>query len=499
MRNSPVVFWLMALVLTGATWIIPGCTPQEEAAPPVDEAAPLPEDEAPPPAAGEDAEGGEAAEPEGEEDAQLPDDQAEAALDIEVDPDRSYPDSAFQPLRTVMRVGSEEQKQRARKVLEELLLNSNVPNTRSTAASVLILNPAGSEDALTQAALNDPEQTVRRVAIDALGQAPYSPELLAALRKAQEAEDPEVRAAALTAEMDVRLSAMTDMNDTAWLARLLGRDRDDASAQMQMKLVQKGDSVLPAAINVLETAADENARSAAATVIMCICAGTNPKQQEFAKFSQAIMREGLAKPEPANLDGLKPLENALANDPSWKVRAVAAQGLGYLGQESSAPLLGEALRDDREEVRWWAALALETVPSVEALDGLAYAANRDPSKRVRAAAVRALGWVGSDDAVMPLIRATADVASSVRQAAAEELARYKSPASMQALLALFDDQDEDVRWAAVVAAGDLRDEETVPALIEAMRDPSPMVANAAERALQRMGRAERRFGFESET
>jgi HEAT repeat protein len=50
-----------------------------------------------------------------------------------------------------------------------------------------------------------------------------------------------------------------------------------------------------------------------------------------------------------------------------------------------------------------------------------------------------------------------------------------------------------------VAAGELRDEETVPALIEAMRDPSPMVANAAERALQRMGRAEQRFGFESET
>jgi HEAT repeat protein len=64
---------------------------------------------------------------------------------------------------------------------------------------------------------------------------------------------------------------------------------------------------------------------------------------------------------------------------------------------------------------------------------------------------------------------------------------------------LFEDPSEDVRWAAVVAAGELRDDETVPALIEAMRDPSPMVANAAERALQRMGKAQRRFGLESET
>jgi HEAT repeat protein len=299
--------------------------------------------------------------------------------------------------------------------------------------------------------------------------------------------------------MDVRLSSLENMTDTAWIARLLGRQKDDAAAQMQMKLVQKGNPVLPAVINVLQTASDADVRAGAATVIMCICAGTNPRQQEFAEVSQAIMKEGLQKPQPANLDGLKPLQNALANDGSWKVRAVAAQGLGYLGQESSAPLLGEALHDEHEEVRWWAAQALETVPSLEALDDLAEAANRDPSERVRAAAVRALGWVDSDEAVMPLIRATADRSSSVRQAAAEELARFQSPTSLQALVVLFEDPSEDVRWAAVVAAGELRDDETVPALIEAMRDPSPMVANAAERALQRMGKAQRRFGLESET
>jgi HEAT repeat protein len=282
------------------------------------------------------------------------------------------------------------------------------------------------------------------------------------------------------------------------MARLLGREKDDASAQLQMMLVQKGNPALPAIINVLQTASDPDARAGAATAIACICAGTNPKQQEFAEYSQAMMKETLKKPGPVNLKGLKPLERALADDQSWKVRAIAAQGLGYLGQESSAKLLGEALHDEYEEVRWWSALALETVPSIDALDDLAHAATRDPSRRVRAAAVEALGWVGDDEAVMPLIRATADSSAAVRQAAAQQLARYEAPASLQALVALFDDESEDVRWAAVVAAGDLREEETVPDLIEAMRDPSPMVANAAERALQRMGKAERRFGLETE-
>jgi HEAT repeat protein len=279
----------------------------------------------------------------------------------------------------------------------------------------------------------------------------------------------------------------------------LGRSRDDASAQLQIKLVQRGAPVLPQVTDVLENASGADARAAAACSIALICAGTSPRQEAFAEVSRAMMKEGLAKPEPANLDGLKPLESALEGDPSWKVRGIAAQGLGYLGQESSAPILGEALHDRHEEVRWWAALALETVPAEAAVEDLAWAATRDESKRVRAAAVRALGWVESEKATLPLIRATADSSSAVRQAAAGELARVESPASLQALVRLFNDPSEDVRWAAVVAAGDLRDEETVPALIEAMGDPSPMVANAAERALQRMGKAERRFGLESET
>ena len=500
MRNKPVVLWLMAAIMLGSVWAFSGCAPEEDPAAVVDDVAD--EIEAP---GDEPAEDDRVADPATEAEAIAdPADEgvaaevAETALDIEVDLDRTYPETAFHALRTVLHIGTDQQKQQTRETLERLLLESRVMSTRSQAASVLTVNPAGSESALVDAALNDPEGQVRRLAIEALAQAPESPELLSALAQAQEAEDPEIRTAALTAEMQVRLESLTDMTDTDWMARLLARQRDDAASQMQIMLVQRGDRVLPAAINVLRTATDPDARAGAATAVALICAGTSPKQERFAEYSRAIMKEGLPEPQPANLDGLEPLETALAEDPSWKVRAIAAQGLGYLGQESSAELLGQALHDEHEEVRWWAALALETVPSTTAVSDLAHAATRDPARRVRAAAVRALGWADTDDAVLPLIRATGDRSAVVRQAAAQELARYEAPASRHALVSLFNDQSEDVRWAAVVAAGNLRDEETVPALIEAMGDPSVMVANAAERALQRMGRAERRFGIEGE-
>ena len=514
MRISPVVIWLTVIALLGVTWTLSGCPPQAEeqatrqAAPDtaelpeegsedtgetaVTDAAPDDETAAPAPVDGE-----EIVEP---EPTSLSTEQAQAALDLKVDLDRAYGESDFGPLRTVLRLGSDEQKVKVRETLEALLLNSRVAHTRAGAATVLALNVSSSVELLTQAALHDPEKQVRRQAIEALREAAPSPELLAALQRAGRAEDPDVRAAALTTEMDVRLKSYKPGDDTAWMARLLGQTDDDASAQLQIKLEQRGAPVLPAAIDVLQTASDSNARAAAACAVMVICAGTSPKQQEFAELSKAmITKAGLAQPEPANLDGLKPLENAVANDSSWKVRAIAAQGLGYLGQASSAPILGQALHDEHEEVRWWAALGLETVPSEAALEDLAIASRRDSSERVRAAAVRSIGWVDSDKAVLPLVLATADESSAVRQAAAEELARFKSPASLEAMVKLFKDTDEDVRWAAVVAAGELRDKETVPALIEAMHDPSPMVANAAERALQRMGMAEQRFGFEDET
>ena len=480
------VAWLMALLLLVATLALTGCPPDEPEVTVVDE--PIDDDLEP---AEEVTPVDEEQDPAREE---LTAEEVEAVTQVQIDLDREYPHEGFEHLRSVLFAGRDEHKAEAQRVLQTLLLESRRPHTRQLAASVLGADPEPAVDALTTAALRDTESAVRRSALESLSNAPPSSELIGSLQQLQAAEDAEVRLTALMTEMELRMRDPEHREDTAWMERMLARVRDDASSQLQIRLVITGETVLPPLVEVLENAEDPHARAGAATAIMLICAGTSPQQLEFARLARTIGQEVLRESQPANLDGVAPLERALANDPAPEVRAVAAQGLGYLGQESSAPLLARALSDPNEEVRFWAALALETVPGGQAARALASAATADESERVRAAAVRALGWVDRQAAVLPLIRATNDTSSMVRQAAAEELGRFREPRSLSALTALFDDPSEDVRWAAVLAAGNLRDLDAVPDLVRAMRDPSPMVANAAERALQRMGRAERRFG-----
>lgn len=484
---------VLALVVAFAAWLVPGCREQAQEAPAVDE-------HAMDPPAGEHEHAEEAApvaEPGmmGETPTGPPATASE--LKITVDYDRSYSTQDLDRLRTVLLSGTPEAKAKAQSILKDLLLHSNVAFVRGQSALMLGIAPAGAEDALAQAALSDPEGDVRSTAVESLASAPMSDSLLALLADLQNSDDAAVRAAALSSEMNARLASPEKYLTVEWLARMLGRRADDATAQLQMKLVSKGAPVLPPVIECLRTAPSPVARAAAACTIGMICAGTNPQQQQFARLAHDVSHEAVPESDPANLDGLKPLEAALS-DPAAEVRAIAAQCLGYLGQESSAPLLGKALHDANEEVRWWAALALQTVPNDAAFADMAQAATKDPSERVREAAVRALGWAEGERVIMPLVRATADESSAVRQAAASELGKFNTQLALDALTRLFRDSSEDVRWAAVLAVGNLRNREAAPALTEALDDRSPMVATAAERALQRMGIGEQRFGTREE-
>lgn len=491
MKQRLTVLVLALVVL--AMWLVPGCRDQSAETPAVDEHAQQA------PAEEHEHEAEQAAQPAAGDEGTAPAQPSHtvSSVEVTVDYDRAYSTQDLDRLRMTLAYGTPEAKAKAQSILKELLLHSRVSFVRQQAATLLGEAAAGAEEALAQAARWDAEGDVRAAAVESLAKAPMSESLMALLADLQDSEDAAVRSAALSAEMEARLTDPDRYLTTEWLNRMLARREDDATAQLQMKLVIKGAPVLPAVIESLRTAPSPVARAAAACTIGMICAGTNPQQQKFAQMARDLSHEAIPESQPANLTGLKPLEEAL-QDPAAEVRAIAAQCLGYLGQESSAPLLGKALHDENEEVRWWAALALETVPNKAAFEDLAHAATKDPSERVREAAVRALGWVEDERVVMPLVRATRDQSSTVRQAAATELGRFDTQLALDALIQMFDDENEDVRWSAVLAVGNLRKREAAPALMEAMRDPSPMVKTAAERALQRMGIGERRFGTREE-
>jgi HEAT repeat protein len=410
-----------------------------------------------------------------------------------------YGPDQIEMLGGVLSSGSEDTRAEALKILKHVLVNDARPDIRASAAHALGNAADRVVEQLLQAGMTDKAPEVREAAVEALGHGSPSARLYEQLSRLRRADDAIVRAAAFKGELTLRLNDPDRESGLRWLVNQLGERKDDASAQAAIRANLTGPAILPYAIEALENSDDPLQREVAACVISLVCAGTSPRQQEFAKLAKTGKTPGVLQPQPANLEGLEPLEKALSQDPSPEVRAIAAQGLGYLGQPGSAKVLGRALHDPDQSVRWWAASSLVTVRPDPAVEDLAQAVTQDESADVRRAAVRALAWVENKQTVVPpLLRATRDSSAEVRRVAAVELGRIADPKALEPLTSLFNDESEDVRWAAVVAAGNLEDPRAAPALADALRDRSPMVANAAERALQKMGIAERRFGTRDE-
>ncbi len=371
---------------------------------------------------------------------------------------------------------------------------------------------------LADNAMNNPNPDLRAMAIQSMGGDPYD-----ALHVAIEVSKDKVPSVVAVAcgvlagavgniEAKQRLEVLSKSSDqeikaaatralTAWYHRgggkglveltgFLGDPKGDASAQAAMKLHQSGAKALPVVIGTLESSKNPRARAAAAITLACICAGTNPRQAEFAEAARATTEQPVSRP--ANLKGLQPMIKALRNDPDPYVREACAQGLGYLGHEACAKPLAEALKDPDASVRRRAASALVTVPAKQVQSELEEALVHDSSAGVRRYAAEALTWIGGSSIVPALMAAIGDPSPEVRRYVAEALGKLGDQRATSALVQLFDDPDEDVRWAAVEAQSKLVDPAAQEALLEAMRDPSPMVATAAEHALHKLGIAKRR-------
>ncbi len=94
----------------------------------------------------------------------------------------------------------------------------------------------------------------------------------------------------------------------------------------------------------------------------------------------------------------------------------------------------------------------------------------DPDRDVREEAARALGRIGSPDAVDVLIREIRDTTSSVRPAAARALGHIGDRRGIPVLVEGLEDSSEDLQEACAGALGSFADEEAVSRLLRLFRE-----------------------------
>lgn len=107
----------------------------------------------------------------------------------------------------------------------------------------------------------------------------------------------------------------------------------------------------------------------------------------------------------------------LAGSDSAEVREAAANALGKVGSASSIPALSAALEDAAENVRWFAVEGLRKLGATQAAPRIAECLQKDPSARVREIAASALGELGQPASVLALRAALDDENERVRQKA----------------------------------------------------------------------------------
>jgi RNA polymerase sigma factor (sigma-70 family) len=217
------------------------------------------------------------------------------------------------------------------------------------------------------------------------------------------------------------------------------------------------------------------------------------------------------------------LEQLRDRDPVYRQGAVDALGAMAEEDHSVIPALVAALDDRVGPVRYAAMRALsgvakEAMPALlpmlqssrrsdrlRAAQGLFYfGAEGKPAIRpllrllgdkdaeVRAAVVETLGNVASPDTAVipPLVRALGDESDDVRGRAVNALATFRGRA-VPALLQALTSKTTMVRAGAAEALGFLatNPKPFLPALVEALADPSPDVQQATGRTLYRLGEA----------
>jgi HEAT repeat protein len=205
----------------------------------------------------------------------------------------------------------------------------------------------------------------------------------------------------------------------------------------------------------------------------------------------------------------------LLRDQTWDVRCAAANALAKSPEAATVDALILTLKDQYEDVRAAAASSLGRIKDARAIGPLVLAL-KDPGTNVRRFAAASLAqidpnWTESEAArnMIPDLRSSlasgdwmvrSAAATALKQlgadsggamgAAGKEMAtpgRRRQAVVLGAFTALLQDTDPDLRLAAAVSLGQLRDQQARSPLMTALSDTDALVRHAATEALLNLG------------
>jgi HEAT repeat protein/CHAT domain-containing protein/TolB-like protein len=336
------------------------------------------------------------------------------------------------------------------------------------------------------AGVQDPDEQVRQIVIQALGSAwTGDPRIGPVLKDALKSPAPRTRQnAAWALGNSGEMSAVPDLIEL--LKDPVSAVRDSAATS----LGRLGDKrAVPALLELLKDTDVWVCGSAAASLRTLGGRPSGPPLYEALKDPDVKARRKAARvlAELAEPSAVPSLFEAL-NDPDQDVRKYAIGALRKIDDRAIVPRLISALKNPDEIVRINSVVRLRQIGGPDALPALMEAAH-DVSPGVRDFAVQALGQIAGKKALPQMLTSLKDPEIRVRLTAIKTLGKTGDPSAVPALIKELEDPLEDVRDEAAWSLGEIKNAGAIPSLMKALEDPGEDVRYDAALALAKMGHA----------
>ena len=184
---------------------------------------------------------------------------------------------------------------------------------------------------------------------------------------------------------------------------------------------------------------------------------------------------------------VKPMIDTALNDPNPYVKDRAIWALGAIGDQRAVEPLVSILKDDDVSIRQRAVEALAKIGGPETFEILTRLVLHDESPIIRHFALDELLSEKNSQLVSLLASELGNESSKIRENAALALAATKEPEAIDALATLAtQDRDPAIRRLAASSLGEFRSGRAMPPLILALEDESPDVRKSAVESLMQL-------------